>query len=43
MKKYGVEYEMIVGEGMYYCYPVIPIVKEAKEGWKQLVGLVNAS
>lgn len=41
MKKYGVEYEMIVGEGMYHCYPVIPIVKEARVGWKQLVELVK--
>ena len=42
MKKYGVDYKMIVGEGMYHCYPVIPIVKEAKAGWKQLVELVKA-
>ena len=42
MNKYGVDYEMIVGEGMYHCYPVIPIVKEAKAGWKQLVELVKA-
>ena len=43
MKKYGVDYKMIVGEGMYHCYPVIPLVKEAKAGWKQLVELVKAS
>ena len=29
MKKYGVDYRMIVGEGMFHCYPVFPIVKEA--------------
>ena len=34
MKKYDVSYEMIVGGGMFHCYPVFPIVKEAKEGWK---------
>ncbi len=39
MKKYGVDYEMIVGEGMFHCYPVFPIVKEAKEGWEQMVKL----
>ena len=41
MKKYGVDYEMIVGEGMLHCYPVFPIVKEAKEGWKQMVKLTK--
>ncbi len=29
MKKYGVDYEMIVGEGMFHCYPFFPMVKEA--------------
>ena len=37
MKRYGVEYEMIVGEGMFHCYPVFPIVKEAKDGWNRMV------
>ena len=33
MKKYGVNYEMIVGEGMFHCYPVFPVCKEAEDGW----------
>lgn len=37
MKKYDVNYEMIVGEGMFHCYPVIPVCKEAKEGWEMMV------
>lgn len=37
MQRYGVEYEMIVGEGMFHCYPVFPIVKEAKDGWDWMV------
>ena len=37
MKKYNVDYDLIVGEGMFHCYPVIPIVKEAKEGWDQMI------
>ncbi|MCR5675314.1 MAG: alpha/beta hydrolase [Lachnospiraceae bacterium] len=41
MKKYGVNYDMIVGEGMFHCYPVFPFVREAKEGWKQMVELVK--
>ena len=28
---------MFVGEGMFHCYPVFPIVKEAKEGWTMVV------
>ena len=41
MKKYGVNYDMIVGEGMFHCYPAFPIVKEAKEGWDMMVDLVR--
>ncbi len=41
MKRYGVSYNMIVGKGMFHCYPVFPIVKEAKEGWKQMVQLAK--
>jgi len=41
MKKYGVDYRMIVGEGMFHCYPVFPIVKEAKEGWNRMVRLMK--
>lgn len=43
MQKYGVDYDMIVAEGMFHCYPVFPIVKEAKEGWKQMVELIRSS
>lgn len=41
MQKYGVDYEMIVGEGMFHCYPAFPIVKEAKEGWDKMVDLIR--
>ncbi|MBR3001791.1 MAG: alpha/beta hydrolase [Oscillospiraceae bacterium] len=41
MKKYGVDYDLIVGEGLFHCYPVFPIVKEAKEGWDQMVRLMK--
>jgi acetyl esterase/lipase len=37
MRKYGVDYEMIVGEGMFHCYPVFPICREAKDGWNQMI------
>ena len=41
MKKYSVDYRMIVGEGMFHCYPVFPIVKEAKEGWDLMIRLMK--
>ena len=41
MQKYGVDYQMIVGKGMFHCYPVFPIVPEAKEGWRQMVDLMK--
>ena len=41
MKKYGVDYDMIVGEGMFHCYPVFPLVKEAKEGWNQMIEIAR--
>ena len=37
MQQYGADYEMIVGEGMFHCYPVFPICKEGKEGWNMMV------
>ena len=41
MRKYGVDYQMIVGEGMFHCYHVFPIVKEAREGWEMMVRLMR--
>ena len=37
MKRYGVDYDMIVGEGMPHCYPVFPLCRELKEGWSMMV------
>ena len=41
MKKYKVDYKMIIGEGMFHCYPVFPICKEAKDGWEMMVRLMK--
>ena len=41
MRKYGVDYEMIVDEGMFHCYPVIPVCREAKAGWAQMIRLMK--
>ena len=43
MKKYDVAYEMIVGDGMFHCYPVFPICREAKEGWDLMVRIMKES
>ncbi|MBQ7487671.1 MAG: alpha/beta hydrolase [Clostridia bacterium] len=37
MKHYGVNYEMVIGEGMFHCYPVFPICPEAREGWDWMI------
>ena len=41
MQIYGVEYEMIVGEGLFHCYPVFPICKEGKDGWDMMIRLMK--
>ena len=41
MCEYGVDYEMIVGEGMFHCYPVFPVCREAKDGWELMVRLIK--
>jgi len=43
LKKCGVDYDMTVGDGMFHCYPVFPLVKEAKEGWNQMVEIARKS
>ncbi len=37
MKNYGVDFELIVGEGMFHCYPVFPVCREAKDGWNLMI------
>ena len=41
MKKYSVDYRMIVGEGMFHCYPVFPVCREAKEGWNMMIRIMK--
>ncbi len=40
-QKYNVNYTLIKGEGMFHCYPVFPICKEAKEGWNMMINLLK--
>ncbi len=41
MQRYGAQYEMIVGEGMFHCYPVFPVCREAKAGWDMMVQMMK--
>ncbi len=41
MQKYNINYDIIVGQGMFHCYPVFPVVKESRQGWKQMVELIK--
>ena len=41
MKKYGVKYEMIVGKGMFHCFPAFPVVKEARRGWDEMISIMK--
>jgi len=42
MKRYGVDYQMIVGEGLFHCYPVFPVCREARAGWDMMVQIMKA-
>lgn len=41
MKRYHVDYQMNIGEGMFHCYPVFPICEEAKAGWNLMIRLLK--
>lgn len=41
MRRYGADYEMIVGEGLFHCYPVFPICKEGRDGWDMMIRKVK--
>ena len=41
MQRYGAQYEMIVGEGMFHCYPVFPICQEGRDGWDMMIRKVK--
>ncbi len=38
-KKHGADCGMIVWDGMFHCYPVFPVCREDKEGWKLMIRL----
>ena len=43
MRKYHVHYDMIAAERMFHCYPVFPVCREAKDGWKEMVRLIRTN
>ncbi len=43
MKRHAVDYEMIIGDGMFHCYPVFPVCKEAKAGWDRMIRLLKGT
>ena len=32
---------MIVGQGLFHCYPVFPICKEGRDGWDLMIRLMK--
>ncbi len=41
LKKAGADYDLIVGEGMFHCYPVFPVCREARAGWDMMVNMMR--
>ena len=37
MRRAGAKYEMIVGQGLFHCYPVFPVCKEGRDGWAMMI------
>jgi acetyl esterase/lipase len=41
MQRAGAKYEMIVGQGLFHCYPVFPVCKEGRDGWAMMIRTVK--
>jgi len=37
MQRAGAKYEMIVGQGLFHCYPVFPVCREGRDGWAMMI------
>lgn len=37
LERDGVKVTKEIGEGLYHCYPFLPIVREAKPGWRSMI------
>ena len=40
-EKYGAEYEMHIGEGMFHCYPMMPFFPEAKAAYNEIIDILK--
>ncbi len=42
MGKYCVPYEIVIGEGMCHCYPLLRFFKEGREAQDQIIGILKS-
>ena len=42
MKKYDATHEVIVGEGMCHCYPLLRFFREGREAQDQIIELLKS-
>lgn len=42
MEKYQAPYEIVVGEGMCHCYPLLRFFKEGRQAQEEIIGLLKA-
>ena len=41
LEEYGVHVTVEIGEGLYHCYAMLPLVKEAEAGYQNFVGYIS--
>jgi len=41
LEQYGVHVKMEIGPGMYHCYAVIPLVKDAKLAYRRMIKYIK--
>ena len=41
LKNYGINYKLIVGEGLCHCYPLLSIFKEGKEAQEEIIKILK--
>lgn len=41
LKKYGVNYKIVVGEGLCHCYPLLSIFKEGREAQEEIINILK--
>lgn len=41
LEEYGVRVTLEIGKGMYHCYAVMPLVREARQGYDEMIGYLK--